>query len=352
MASNSFGDFFKFTTWGESHGSAIGCVIDGVPSGLEISKEYIQRFLDKRKPGGSIFVSSRVEDDKVEILSGIYNGYTTGAPISAVIWNKDQKPEDYKNHEGNYRSGHGDYVYEKKYGIRDHRGGGRASARETACRVIAGAIARKIIGEKIIFESSVVQIGVLEAEQEDINFLKTNDFYCPDPGILEKWKSLVLDFSKRGDSLGGKAKIVIKGIKSGLGEPIYKKLSSKLGEAILSINSVKGVEFGAGFDSVGIYGSKYHDKGVGDHLDFDNNSGGIDAGISNGQDIVIKFVTKPPSSIANNLYDQKNNLVTTTKGRHDPTTIIRAIPVAEAMCSCVIADLLLQNCDKKAPFLA
>ncbi|MEQ9116063.1 MAG: chorismate synthase [Rickettsiales bacterium] len=332
MASNSFGDFFRFTTWGESHGKAIGCVIDGVPAGLDVSEKYIQGFLDKRRPGGSLFVSPRNEPDKIEILSGVYEGKTTGAPISTIIWNQDHRPLDYNNHSKNFRKGHGDYVYEVKYGIRDPRGGGRASARETASRVIAGAIARKIISNKVKICSSIIQIGKVKAESFDYEFAKTNHLYCPDKNILSEWEKIIIECSQKRDSLGGVGQVVIKNLEAGFGEPIYRKLSARLGEAILSINSIKGVEFGLGFKGIDLLGSEYH------QID----EGGIDAGISNGKDIVIRFVTKPPSSIKGNLHS-KEGVVKSKQGRHDPTTIIRAIPVVEAMCYCVLADLKLQR---------
>lgn len=347
MASNSFGEIFRFTTWGESHGKAIGCVIDGVPPGLDLQEQDIQQFLDKRKPGNSAFTSPRKEQDKAEILSGVFQGKTIGSPISIIIYNHDQRSQDYDNLKNIYRPGHGDYVYQQKFGFRDYRGGGRASARETACRVIAGAVARKILSNEIKFNSAIVQIGNIKSKKLDMNYAQENNLYCPDKKIYKEYQNYLESIINAGDSIGAIVRVEIDNVPLGLGEPIYKKLNAKLADAIISVNSVKGVDFGLGFTGIKILGSDYQDqliiKNGKEHFS-SNNEGGITAGISNGQKIILHYVTKPPSSIKKTMQtinDQGQQITHSVGGRHDPLTVIRAIPVVEAMCACVLADMFL-----------
>ncbi len=345
MASNSFGDIFRFTSWGESHGEAIGCVVDGVPSGIDLSEDYIQQFLDKRKPGEYKFSSARKEADKVRLLSGVFNGKTTGAPISAIIWNQDHQSGDYEKIKDIYRPGHGDYVYDKKYQNRDYRGGGRASARETAARVIAGAIAQKIIPDNIKFSSIITQIGNIPVVEKDFAYARSNPLRCPDKNIFGLWEKLLEDSVNSGDSLGAIVEVRVANVGIGIGEPIYKKLNAKIAEAVLSVNSVKGIDFGLGFDGVTVNGSKYHDQ-MSNNTYTSNREGGIIAGISNGQDIIFRYVTKPPSSIKKlrkTIDKNGQDVDVTVEGRHDPITAIRAIVVVEAMIACVLADLYLHS---------
>ena len=306
MGSNSIGKIFKFTTWGESHGPAIGCVIDGVPSNIKLDEKYIQKYLDKRKPGQSKFTTQRKESDKVIILSGVFEGFTTGHPISLLIYNKDQRSKDYKSIKKIFRPGHADYTYFKKYGIRDYRGGGRSSARETAMRVAAGAVARKIIEKKLKSKFKIVgaltQIGKSKINYNNWNekFILKNSFFSPDKNIVDKWESLINDARKKGSSLGAIIEIRCSGIPAGLGEPVYEKLDSDLAKAMMSINAVKGVEIGNGFNSVNESGIDNVDEMIIKNkkpIFLSNNNGGILGGISTGQEIICRFVVKPTSSI-------------------------------------------------------
>jgi chorismate synthase len=348
--SNKFGKLFSFTSWGESHGVAIGCVVDGCPSLIEISESDIQKDLDLRKPGRSKFVTQRSEDDKVKILSGVFEGKTTGTPISLIIENQDQRSKDYSEIKDKFRPSHADYTYFKKYGIRDYRGGGRSSARETAVRVAAGAIAKKILKQnniKII--GYIKQIGGVSINENNINYdqILKNDFFCPDVNKIEEFIDYLTKIRKNGDSVGAIIEIVAKNVPAGLGEPIYNKLDTALAAAMMSINAVKAVEIGSGFDVASKKGSEVSDEitMIGDKVEFSsNNSGGILGGISSGQDIVIRFAVKPTSSI---LKEKKtidkfgNNTTLITKGRHDPCVGLRAVPIGEAMMACVILDHLL-----------
>ncbi len=355
---NRFGEIFSFTTWGESHGEAIGCVVDGCPSLIDLDEQDIQQHLDKRKPGQSKFTTQRQEGDKVKILSGVFEGKTTGTPISLIIFNEDKKSSDYSDIKDKFRPSHADYTYFKKYGIRDYRGGGRSSARETAMRVAAGAIARKIIASKNIeIVGYLTQIGEKKIDRTKFDFaeINKNDFFCPDVIAAKNFEDYLLDIRKNGDSVGAVIELVAKNIPVGLGEPIYNKLDAKIASAMMSINAVKGVEIGIGMSAAEKKGSELSDEmwteegGDGrKKLNFSsNNSGGILGGISSGQDIVVRFAVKPTSSI---LIPRKtidihgNNTEIITKGRHDPCVGIRAVPVGEAMLACVLADfLLLQN---------
>ena len=354
MSSNSIGKNFTFTTWGESHGKAIGCVIDGVPSNIKLKESDIQPFLDKRKPGQSKYTTQRKEEDKVEILSGVFEGLTTGHPISLIINNSDQRSKDYSDIKDKFRPGHADYTYWKKYGIRDYRGGGRSSARETAMRVAAGAIARKVISQKIGNESKItgalVQIGNSKINYKNWNDqqILENEFFCPDENIISEWKNLIDSARKDGSSLGAIIEVRASGIPAGLGEPIYDKLDSDIAKALMTINAVKGVEIGNGFDCVNENGKTNVDEMImknGKPFFLSNNNGGVLGGISSGQEIIARFVVKPTSSIISERRTINVNLKETsisTKGRHDPCVGIRAVPVGEAMLATTIADHCLR----------
>ena len=354
MSSNSIGKNFTFTTWGESHGKAIGCVIDGVPSNIKLKESDIQPFLDKRKPGQSKYTTQRKEEDKVEILSGVFEGLTTGHPISLIINNSDQRSKDYSDIKDKFRPGHADYTYWKKYGIRDYRGGGRSSARETAMRVAAGAIARKVISQKIGNESKItgalVQIGNSKINYNNWNDqqILENEFFCPDENIISEWKNLIDSARKDGSSLGAIIEVRASGIPAGLGEPIYDKLDSDIAKALMTINAVKGVEIGNGFDCVNENGKTNVDEMIiknGKPFFLSNNNGGVLGGISSGQEIIARFVVKPTSSIISERrtidVDLKETSIS-TKGRHDPCVGIRAVPVGEAMLATTIADHCLR----------
>ncbi len=352
MASNSFGTIFRFTTWGESHGAAIGVVIDGCPSRIPLTEADIQPWLDKRKPGQSRFTTQRQEGDQVKILSGVFEGQTTGAPISLIIENTDTRSKDYADIKDKFRPGHADYTTWVKYGIRDYRGGGRASARETACRVAAGAIARKILGESISVRGAVVQIGALKIDrsQWDWNELDKNTLFCPDPTAAAQWASYLDEVRQSGSSIGAVVEIVASGAPAGLGEPVYDKLDSDIARALMSINAVKGVEIGAGFSAAELTGEENADEmRMGQNatpLFLSNHAGGILGGISTGQDIVARFAVKPTSSILTprqTINTAGQNVDIVTKGRHDPCVGIRAVPVGEAMVACVLADHLLRR---------
>ena len=356
MSHNSFGKIFRFTTWGESHGPAIGCIVDGCPPMIPITEKEIQKFLNERKPGTSKFVTQRKEDDKVSILSGVFNGKTTGTPIMLMIWNKDQKSKDYSDIKDKFRPGHADLTYFLKYGIRDYRGGGRSSARETASRVAAGAVARKVINhllkKEVNIRGAVTQVGKMSINPRNFNWNDTrkNNFFCPDKKIVPTWEEYLDVTRKKGSSLGAKILVNAKNVPAGLGEPIYGKLDSDLAAAMMSINAVKGVEVGAGNEAVELSGDQNSDElraGKNKKILFSsNNSGGILGGISSGQDINLTVTIKPTSSI---LRSQKTintkfkNTTISTKGRHDPCVGLRAVPIAEAMMACVLADHIMRN---------
>jgi chorismate synthase len=347
---NRFGELFSFTTWGESHGEAIGCVIDGCPSLLELNENDIQKYLNKRRPGQSKFTTQRQEKDEVKILSGVFEGKTTGTPISLIIFNEDQKSADYSEIKDKFRPSHADYSYFKKYGIRDYRGGGRSSARETAMRVAAGAVARKILAqEKIEITGYLSQIGEKKINREKIDFseINKNDFFCPDKTAAKNFEDYLLNIRKSGDSVGAVIEVVAKNVPAGLGEPIYNKLDARLASAMMSINAVKGVEIGIGMEAAEKQGSELADEmwTKNNKLEFSSNhSGGILGGISSGQEIIVRFAVKPTSSILipRKTIDIKGkNTEIITKGRHDPCVGIRAVPIGEAMMACVLADFLL-----------
>lgn len=351
MTFNTFGHLFRFTTWGESHGEAIGCVIDGVPARIPLSEGDIQPWLDKRKPAQSRFTTQRKETDNVKILSGVFEGQTTGTPISLIIHNEDAKSKDYDDIKDKYRPGHADYTYQAKYGIRDWRGSGRASARETAMRVAAGAVARKILGNGISVRGALVQIGDhgINRDAWDWEQVDQNPFFCPDARAVKKWKNYLDGVRKKGSSIGAIIEVVAEGVPAGLGAPIYRKLDADIAGAMMSINAVKGVEIGAGFAAAALSGEENADAmhmkdGKVDFLS--NQAGGILGGISTGQPLVVRFAVKPTSSI---LTEQAtvdrfgNETIISTKGRHDPCVGIRAVPIGEAMLACVLADHLLMH---------
>lgn len=350
MSSNSFGNIFRFTTWGESHGDAIGCVIDGVPPLISLSEEDIQNELDKRKPGQSRYTTQRQEPDRVKILSGVFEGKTTGTSLSLIINNQDHRSKDYGDIKDKFRPGHADYTYWEKYGIRDYRGGGRSSARETAMRVAAGAVAKKILGDKVKIRGALVQIGTEKINRDNWDWqeINNNPFFCPDRKAAKNWEDYLSAIRKKGSSIGAIIEVVATGIPVGLGAPIYNKLDSDLAMAMMTINAVKGVEIGEGMASAELTGEDNADemflKESGEVGFSSNHSGGILGGISTGQDIIIRFAVKPTSSILTprktiDIHNNETEIV--TKGRHDPCVGIRAVPVGEAMMSCVLADHLL-----------
>ena len=354
MASNGFGKLFKFTTWGESHGPAIGCIIDGVPPLIPLKEDDIQFYLDKRKPGQSRFTTQRKEPDSIKILSGVFNGQTTGTPIGLIIENQDQRSTYYGDIKDKFRPGHADYTYEKKYGIRDYRGGGRSSARETAMRVAAGAIARKIIEFRtktnISIKGALVQIGPHQIDREKWNWdeVDRNPFWSPDPNAAIQWSTFLDKVRKSGSSAGAIIELVATGVPVGLGEPIYGKIDSDLASAMMSINAVKAVEIGAGFDIASIPGERASDEMRiidGDPSFLSNTAGGILGGITTGQPVIVRFAVKPTSSILStrkSIDKYGAEVDVTTKGRHDPCVGIRAVPVGEAMMACVLADHILR----------
>ena len=350
MSFNSFGRLFRVTTWGESHGPAIGCVLDGVPPRLSLNAGDIQPFLDKRRPGQSRFVTQRKESDTVAILSGTFEGLTTGTPIALQVQNEDARSGDYDKNRERYRPGHADYTYQAKYGIRDHRGGGRASARETAMRVAAGAVARIILGPDITIRGALVQLGEKEIDRTRWDWAATtaNDFWCPDAAAVAGWEEYLDAVRKAGSSVGAVIEIEASGVPAGFGAPHYGKLDADLAAAMMSIHAVKGVEIGAGFAAAGLSGEDNADEmrtGTDGQPEFlSNNAGGILGGISTGQDIRVHFAVKPTSSILNprqTVTLSGENAEISTKGRHDPCVGIRAVPVGEAMMACVLADHLL-----------
>jgi len=352
MSHNGFGHLFRFTTWGESHGPAIGCVVDGVPPGIALEESDIQVYLDKRRPGQSRHTTQRREPDEVKILSGVFEGQTTGTALSLVIENVDQRSRDYSEIMDKFRPGHADFTYWNKYGIRDYRGGGRSSARETAMRVAAGAVARKILGDTLTIRGALVQIGDRKIDRSVWDWDETtrNDFWSPDPGAAADWETMMDGARKAGSSLGAVIEIVASGVPVGLGAPIYGKLDSDLAAALMSINAVKGVEIGAGFGAVELSGEENADEmrmsNDGEVEFLSNSAGGVLGGISTGQDVVVRFAVKPTSSILSprrTVTKQGENTEISTKGRHDPCVGIRAVPVGEAMMACVLADHLLRH---------
>lgn len=351
MSHNTFGHLFRVTTWGESHGTAIGCVVDGVPPRITLAESDIQPWLDRRRPGRSRYVSQRREPDTVRIVSGVFEGRTTGTPINLTIENVDARSKDYDDINDVYRPGHADFTYQRKYGIRDWRGGGRASARETASRVAAGAVARKVLGDGIVVRGALVQVGPHTIDRERWNWeaVEDNPFWCPDPDAAAKWAGYLESVRKRGSSIGAVVEIVASGVPPGLGTPLYGKLDSDLAAAMMSINAVKGVEIGAGFAAAALGGEENADemrmRGR-EPVFLSNNAGGVLGGISTGQDVLARFAVKPTSSISvpvRTVDSRGRNVDVATRGRHDPCVGIRAVPVGEAMMACVLADHLLRH---------
>lgn len=355
MSASTYGSFFTFTTWGESHGPAIGCVVDGVPPQIELSESDIQHFLDRRKPGQNRFTTQRQEEDKVKILSGVFEGRTTGTPVSLLIENTDARSKDYSEIKDKYRPGHADFTYDQKYGFRDYRGGGRSSARETASRVAAGGVARKVLqsrlGDDISIRAGVVQVGPHKINRENWDWAQAaeNQFFTPDAAIIPVWEEFLDKTRKAGSSAGAIVEVVASGFPAGLGAPLADKLDADLAKAMMGINAVKGVEIGAGFASVEMGGEMNSDQiriedGMPKFLS--NNAGGILGGISTGQDIVVRIAFKPTSSILTPMLTINKQMEETeivTKGRHDPCVGLRGAPVAEAMMALVLCDHLLRH---------
>ena len=350
---NSFGEIFRFTTFGESHGVALGVVIDGVPAGIEFDKEFLIKELDRRRPGKNRFATAREESDTPEILSGVFEGKTTGTPIAIVIFNKNQKSRDYSNIKDLFRPGHADFTYYYKYGIRDYRGGGRSSARETAARVAAGAVAKMILKElNIKIEAGVLEIGGVRGEKEDFEYAKTSEIFALDKDYEERWKSLIDEAKKEHNSLGGVVKLKIENLPVGLGEPIYYKLDNILASAMVSINAVKGIYIGNS-RSHQLTGLENNDEISKDGF-LSNNAGGILGGISNGESVEAEIYFKPTPSIFKNqktidIYGNEVNMK--LQGRHDPIVAIRGSVVVEAMAACVVADMLLLNMTRRIDYI-
>ena len=356
MAGNSFGNLFRISTFGESHGVGIGVVIDGCPPNIVFDEVFLQHELSRRRPGQSNIVTQRKEADEVTVLSGVFNGHTTGTPIALLIYNQNQRSGDYDHNVQTYRPSHADFTYDQKYGIRDYRGGGRSSARETAARVAAGAVAKMLLAQhNISITAYVSQVGNLRLEQHysqlDFANIEQNPVRCPDPIMAQKMEDLIREVRKQGDTIGGVVTTVITGVPAGLGEPVFDKLHAQLGKAMLSINAVKGFEYGSGFDGVHLRGSEHNDLFYFDEqlqriATRTNHSGGIQGGISNGMDIYFKVAFKPVATIMQpqETVDSNGNATTITgKGRHDPCVLPRAVPIVEAMAALVIADFWLMQ---------
>ncbi|MEY4383337.1 MAG: Chorismate synthase [Bacteroidota bacterium] len=351
---SSYGKLFQISTFGESHGAAVGVVVQGCPAGIEIDMEFIQSELDRRKPGQSRITTQRKEADSVEIVSGVFEGKSTGTPIAMLVWNGDQRSKDYSHIADQFRPSHADYTYFEKYGIRDYRGGGRSSARETVARVAAGALAKLVlqqIGVKI--QAYVSQVGPLKLNKElaelDLQETENNAVRCPDPGLAQEMFEYIDQVRKEGDSVGGVISAIIEGCPAGLGEPVFDKLHAELGKAMLSINAVKGFEYGSGFDGVQLKGSQHNDlivKENGKVKTLTNFSGGIQGGISNGEPIYFRVAFKPTATIMQDQYslnEKGEKVVVSGKGRHDPCVVPRAVPIVEAMAAIVILDFYLRN---------
>ncbi|WP_108869254.1 chorismate synthase [Aquimarina aquimarini] len=349
MAGNTFGNLFKVTTFGESHGVAIGGIIDGCPSGVKLDFDAIQKELNRRKPGQSAIVTQRKEPDTVEFYSGIFEGVTTGTPIGFAIKNANQKSKDYSHIKDSYRPSHADYTYDQKYGVRDYRGGGRSSARETASRVVAGAVAKQVLSD-IKFDAYVSGVGAIKLDKKynelDLSLTESNIVRCPDNEVADKMEAYIKQIRKEGDTVGGIVSCVISGAPVGLGEPAFDKLHAELGKAMLSINAVKGFEYGSGFEGAVLKGSQHNDLFNTDGTTKTNLSGGIQGGISNGMDIYFNVAFKPVATIMQDqeTIDKDGNIVTMQgKGRHDPCVVPRAVPIVEAMAALVLVDYWLMN---------
>jgi chorismate synthase len=352
MAGNSFGTAFRFTSWGESHGPGIGCVVDGVPPGIALAEPDLQIWLDKRRPGQSRFTTQRQEPDQVRILSGVFEGKTTGTPIALEIDNVDQRSKDYTDIKDLYRPGHADYTYDRKYGFRDYRGGGRASARETAVRVAAGGVARKVLGPDVAIRGALVQMGPhkIDRSRWDWNEVGNNPFFSPDAEMAARWADYLDGIRKQGSSIGAVIEVVASGVPAGWGDPVYDKLDGDLARALMTINAVKAVEIGDGMAVAELTGEENADEmrmGNDGKVRFlSNHAGGILGGISSGQDVVVRFAVKPTSSILTprrTVTRQGTDAEIRTKGRHDPCVGIRGVPVGEAMVAVVLADHMLRH---------
>jgi chorismate synthase len=357
--SSTYGKIFKISTFGESHGAAIGVVVDGCPAGLDFDLDFIQSELDRRKPGQSRITTQRKEADGVEVLSGIFEGKTTGTPIAMVIRNEDQRSKDYSHIATQFRPSHADYTYQTKYGVRDYRGGGRSSARETAARVAAGALAKLLLTKLgVSVQAFVSQVGKLKLEKDysdlDLSLTETNAVRCPDPETAERMFDYIDETRKKGDSIGGIVSCVVSGAPVGWGEPVFDKLHAELGKAMLSINAVKGFEYGSGFEGVELYGSEHNDAFYTDEAGRvrtrSNHSGGVQGGISNGEDIFFRVAFKPVATIMQDqesVNDAGESVLVSGKGRHDPCVLPRAVPIVEAMAALVLADFYLRNQNTK-----
>lgn len=348
MAGNSFGVTFRLTTFGESHGPSIGGIIDGCPAGVELDLELVQRELDRRKPGQSAIVTQRKEADSVIFQSGIFEGRTTGTPIGFIIQNTNQKSKDYSDIAKTYRPSHADYVYDAKYGFRDYRGGGRSSARETACRVVAGAVAKQML-EGVQIQAYVSSVGDIHLNKSyqglQLGMAEENPVRCPDPDTAERMEQRIREVRKEGDTIGGIVSCVIKNVPKGWGEPVFDKLHAELGKAMLSINAVKGFEYGSGFHGSSMKGSEHNDAFEADGSTRTNYSGGVQGGISNGMDIYFRVAFKPVATLIQSYetIDKEGEKVTVQgKGRHDPCVVPRAVPIVEAMAALVLADMSLR----------
>jgi chorismate synthase len=348
MAGNTFGTLFKLSTFGESHGEAIGGIIDGCPAGLELDLDLVQKDMDRRKPGQSAIVTQRKEPDTVKIFSGLFEGKTTGTPIGFIIENANQKSKDYSHIKDVYRPSHADYTYDQKYGNRDYRGGGRSSARETACRVAAGAIAKQFLKD-IKISAYTAAVGNITLPQDaalDLAQIEQNDVRCPDPATAVEMETYIKEIRSQGDTVGGIVECVIQNVPAGLGEPVFNKLHASLGQAMLSINAVKGFEYGSGFAGAALKGSEHNDLFNEDGSTQTNHSGGIQGGISNGMDIYFRVAFKPVATIMQKqqtINSQGEKLEMQGKGRHDPCVVPRAVPIVEAMAALVLADFQLLN---------
>jgi len=351
MSHDTFGHLFRVTTWGESHGPAIGCVVDGCPPGLSLNEADLQVWLDRRKPGGSRFVTQRREPDRAQILSGVYEGLTTGTPISVLIANEDQRSKDYAGIADSFRPGHADYAYFAKYGVRDPRGGGRSSARETACRVAAGGVARLVLGPQVRVRAALVQIGPhrIDPKRWDWDETGRNPFWCPDAVTAATWETFLDETRKAGSSAGAVVEVHAEGVPAGWGAPVYGKLDAELAAALMSINAAKGVEIGAGFAAAALSGEDNADEmrmGPDGPVFLSNQAGGVLGGISTGQAVVARVAFKPTSSILTprrSIGRDGREVEVVTRGRHDPCVGIRAAPVVEAMTACVLADAFLRH---------
>lgn len=355
MAGNSIGQIFRVTTFGESHGVALGSIVDGVPPGLPLSESDLQTDLNRRRPGTSSYTTPRREPDQIRILSGVFEGITTGTSIGMLIENRDARPQDYQSIKDLFRPGHADYTYQKKYGVRDYRGGGRASARETVMRVAAGAIAKKYLAlhSGIQIQGFLSQIGDICCELKDHHFIENNPFFCPDPHKVDEIAQLIRHLKKRGDSVGAKVTVMAKNLPAGLGEPVFDRLDADVAHALMSINAVKGVEIGDGFSFVNQLGSKSRDEMTSSGFN-SNHAGGVLGGISNGQPLLAHLALKPTSSIAipaQTINERAETVEIITRGRHDPCVGIRAVPIAESMLAIVLMDHVLRHRAQCGAFL-